>query len=600
MKIILHSNAPWMPTGYGQQAGLLGDSLHGHGHEVVFSAFCGLEGPPVAWHGMKVVSAVLAGDLLGTRMLAAHARAERPDLVLTLCDIWGLDAPSLTGLPVACWMPVDCRPLSAADHAHLTATGAVPIAMSRHGETMLRDAGFDPLYVPHSVHPAYLEPRDRDAAREALGVTGLFAIGINAANKDPYRKGLPEQFEAFARFHANHPDTVLLVHSRIAEPGGLDLDALARRLGIAEAVRFSDQPSLLSGQLDEAWLAGWYTALDVYSGCSYGEGFGLPILEAQACGTPVVVTNASAMTELSTPMQQVAGEPFWNPVHQAWWTKPYIAYIEAGYASRLTTIRRAPDAAAADRDRAREFAARYAPDQIALQWPAVLDQVAERIAARPVGASSDPGEAAAALWAGWEHGKLAWDIGANTGQSIPQLHNLFDQVVAFEPAAESYDAIKAVYGLDWPQWLTVAQLAVSDHDGTLTTAVRDRSIAAGELTAVSVAGDLPWGELTGTREVSCITVDTLAGGYGTPDFVKVDTEGHEAQVLAGATRLLAAGATRWLIEFHTAALHAECARILAGAGYAVETVRHPHYPPGSPLWYQHGWIRATPIRQEHP
>ena len=39
-------------------------------------------------------------------------------------------------------------------------------------------------------------------------------------------------------------------------------------------------------------MAGWYRSLDVLSACSYGEGFGLPILEAQACGSPAIVTDA--------------------------------------------------------------------------------------------------------------------------------------------------------------------------------------------------------------------------------------------------------------------------------------------------------------------
>lgn len=603
MKILLHSNAPWMTTGYGQQTALLASGLLAHGHEVVISAFCGLEGPPIAYGGAKVLPSVAAGDPLGSGLLVEHARAEHPDLVITLCDIWGMNVEPLSGLPLACWMPIDCAPLGHLDVTHLTASCGVPIAMSRHGQKMLTEAGFDPLYVPHCVNPAYLAPRDRRAARErVLGdAAGRFAIGINATNKDPYRKGLVEQIAAFARFHQANPDSVLLIHSRIAEPGSLDLSHLVDNLGIEPAVRFAPQAELLSGQIDPGWLADWYTALDLYSGCALGEGFGLPILEAQACGTPVVVTDASAMSELCGSGVMVGGEPFWNPVHRAWWVKPSIGEIADAYARMYRYTRTDPAKAAACRAEAREFAGLYAPDRIlGTEWPAALHELCRRLAAaRPAGAPTDPVEVASAIWAGLPRGGAGWDIGANAGQSVAQMYALCDTVTSFEPAAESFGELEA----EWtprPPWLTLLPVAVSDADGILTTAVRETSIAAGELTSVEVDSGLPWGARSGTRDVPCRSVDSLAAQLGVPSLIKVDTEGHEGRVLAGASAVLARRETAWLIEFHSAALHGQCTQVLAAAGYAVETVRHPHYPPGSRLWHNHGWIRATPITQEQP
>jgi FkbM family methyltransferase len=599
MKILLHSNAPWMTTGYGQQAGLLATGLMAHGHQVAISAFCGLEGPPVAWHGAKVLPSVAAGDPLGSALLAEHAKAEEPDLVITLCDVWALETSKIDGLPLACWLPVDCAPLSKLDAAHLTASCGIPVAMSRHGQKMLTAAGFDPLYVPHCLSPAYTAPRDRQAARErVLGdAAGSFAIGINATNKDPYRKGLAEQFAAFARFHQEVPASVLLVHTRIAEPGSLDLSDLVADLGIEDAVRFAPQAELLTGQIDTGWLADWYTALDLYSGCAYGEGFGLPILEAQACGTPVVVTDASAMTELCGSGYLVSGEPFWNPVHRAWWSKPYIQEITDAYSRAWQITGTDPGQAKDMRGDARSFAALYTPAHVlGSEWPKVLHEACRRLAGqRPAGTATDPVEVASAIWAGLPRGGHAWDIGANQGQSLAQLYALCDRVTAFEPSAEAIDALDAAWDPK-PPWLAgVHELAVSDHDGHLTTAIRDKSAEALELTAVGVESGLPWGRLAGTRDVPCRTVDSLAGEMGIPDLIKVDTEGHEGQVLDGAAKVLAAGTTSWVIEFHSAALHGKCSNLLAAAGYAVETVRHPHYPPDSRLWHNHGWIRATPI-----
>jgi glycosyltransferase involved in cell wall biosynthesis len=57
----------------------------------------------------------------------------------------------------------------------------------------------------------------------------------------------------------------------------------------------------------DADMAGIYSSFDVLLGTSRGEGFGLPHLEAQACGTPVILSNWTASAEL-------VGEP-WNPEH---------------------------------------------------------------------------------------------------------------------------------------------------------------------------------------------------------------------------------------------------------------------------------------------
>jgi glycosyltransferase involved in cell wall biosynthesis len=45
-------------------------------------------------------------------------------------------------------------------------------------------------------------------------------------------------------------------------------------------------------------MAKIYSAMDVLLNPAMGEGFGITVLEAQACGTPAIVTDFSAMTEV--------------------------------------------------------------------------------------------------------------------------------------------------------------------------------------------------------------------------------------------------------------------------------------------------------------
>jgi len=68
---------------------------------------------------------------------------------------------------------------------------------------------------------------------------------------------------------------------------------------------------------------------------SAGEGFGLPVLEAQACGTPVIVSDFSAQPELVGDGWIVEVQPQWNPTQLGWFCTPLVKSIvealEAAY-----------------------------------------------------------------------------------------------------------------------------------------------------------------------------------------------------------------------------------------------------------------------------
>lgn len=197
---------------------------------------------------------------------------------------------------------------------------------------------------------------------------------------------------------------------------------------------------------------------------------------------------------------------------------------------------------------------------------------------------TDPAEIGPRLWAGMS-GALAFDVGGYHGESVPFMRSRYGRVISFEPYPANYQACLAA-GAD------VRLVAVSDHDGEVTLALH-----GGQLT--SPDHELWEREDHGSAArftVPCRTLDSVAADEGVPDLVQVDTEGHEVAVLEGAAGVLAAGRTSWLVEFHNEALHYACAALLEGAGLAVEVIRHPHYRPGSRLWYSHGYLKALPVR----
>jgi FkbM family methyltransferase len=209
-------------------------------------------------------------------------------------------------------------------------------------------------------------------------------------------------------------------------------------------------------------------------------------------------------------------------------------------------------------------------------------------------AATDPPEVSARLWAGFKGG-TGWDVGANCGQSVPEMRARFSRVVSFEPCQESFDHAKSVF----PD-AEMYRVAVTDHDGDVDLALIEGEQAdTGQLVSPGTHG-MEWdpgdweSSRVQVRTVPGRTLDTLAEALGQPDFVKVDTEGHELRVLQGARQVLAAGKTSWLVEFHTPGLMDACAALLQAAGCTVEVVRHPHYVPYTDMWFQHGWLRAKP------
>jgi glycosyltransferase involved in cell wall biosynthesis len=354
MRILWYSNAPWCASGYGTQTAIWCKRLTAAGHDVAAVAFHGLQGAPISWNGISVYPGS-SEEVWALDVLPAYYQHFNADILVTLMDAWVLDPARLQGMRVAHWIPLDAAPLSSMDRRVLAGSGGTPIAMSRFGESVLTSGGFEPFYVPHGIDTNVYTPlpEDRENIRKQFGFTDRYVIGICAANQDPVRKGFPEQFAAFSVFRKQHPEALLMVHARTESRQGIELMKLAADLGITDDLRFGDQLMIAAGMISNADMTRFFNSLDVLSNCSYGEGFGLPVLEAQACGVPVVVTDFSSMPELCGSGFKVLGESYWNRGHNSWWMRPAVPQIveayEHAYANQTNIVR----------EKAREFALQY-------------------------------------------------------------------------------------------------------------------------------------------------------------------------------------------------------------------------------------------------
>jgi glycosyltransferase involved in cell wall biosynthesis len=362
--LLWHSNAPWASTGYGQQTQQFAPRVNQH-YKVGISAFYGLEGARLGFEGMTVFPAI-GGDF-GNKTLPSNAMDHfRGDLshgiVLTLMDVWVLDPRILQGLNVACWVPVDHDPAPQAVSDFFEASGAIPIAMSRFGQRMLEK--YDPLYVPHGIDTSVYCPIEQKQARKASKLPeDKFIVGMVAANQgNPSRKCFPEALLAFKKFYDGHPDSILYLHTEMSgQFQGVDMGKLIRGVGLPEGSVFvADQDRVIRNPLSPAGLAHFYSSFDVLLAPSAGEGFGLTVLEAAACGVPSIVTDFSAQVEVCGSGWRVDHSPYWT-TQNSWQAHPDVDDI----VDALKQAYRADERLRAEHaHRAREHALGYDVDTV--------------------------------------------------------------------------------------------------------------------------------------------------------------------------------------------------------------------------------------------
>ena len=221
------------------------------------------------------------------------------DMLLTLIDTWVLNqqAADINWVP---WTPIDHDPppplvfTSLKDNLSLIK----PIAMSKFGQTELLKQDIESYYIPHGINTELFAPRKpwRDQIREANGWQDKFVVGCVGTNTVE-RKNWTVSLKAFKEFSDRHDDALFYMHTQPVQGKGLDLNAMRFALGLEGKSFFPDQVHMSLGIEDET-MAKAYNALDVFLLPSKGEGFGIPILEAQSCAVPVIITKCTGQQEL--------------------------------------------------------------------------------------------------------------------------------------------------------------------------------------------------------------------------------------------------------------------------------------------------------------
>ena len=144
--------------------------------------------------------------------------------------------------------------------------------------------GVDPAritVIPLGVDQAMFQPSVTQDEMSRLRI-------VTTSSSDAPLKGLRHLLDAFRGLCADWPDLELFV---VGKPRRGPTRALARELEAQGRLHF------VNGLTDEQ-LADLYASATICVTPSLYEGFGLPAVEAMACGTPVIVTNGGALPEV--------------------------------------------------------------------------------------------------------------------------------------------------------------------------------------------------------------------------------------------------------------------------------------------------------------
>jgi glycosyltransferase involved in cell wall biosynthesis len=125
-----------------------------------------------------------------------------------------------------------------------------------------------------------------EAFRRAKNLPDKFLLYLGTLEP---RKNLAMLARAFAQLKSACPDAVLVLAGGIGWLAD-DIFAAIEECGVKESV-------LLPGFVAEEEKALWYAAATAFVFPSLYEGFGMPPLEAMACGTPVITSDAAALPE---------------------------------------------------------------------------------------------------------------------------------------------------------------------------------------------------------------------------------------------------------------------------------------------------------------
>lgn len=299
MRVLMSTNATWTPSGYAQQARQILPLMRDEGYAVAASNFYGQQGGRFEYEGIMQYPGM--ADQWGMDAMINHGQHWKTDVTFTLQDIWTLDQNAIPKIkrwiPI---LPVDHEPVPPAVLERARQAYRV-ITYSKFGYREMKRQGVHTTYIPHTVDTEMFHKVDKEKARQVLGIPqDVFLFGMVAANKDnPPRKSFQQVLDAYMMFKEKNPDvkSAIYIHTIMGMDKGFPIQAYAKYLGIEDEI-FSTELYDYMYNIDQDQMKNLYGIFDVLLCPSTNEGFGVPIIEAQACEVPVITSDFTAQKDL--------------------------------------------------------------------------------------------------------------------------------------------------------------------------------------------------------------------------------------------------------------------------------------------------------------
>jgi glycosyltransferase involved in cell wall biosynthesis len=275
-----------------KRAGVPLTVLHAGGHQAL-DGVVGLKGARLLPGLLTVGQVEIAWQARRRRLEVVHDPTGSVPLLLTgvrrvatihdvIPYIYPRTSSALDWLIYRCWLPIASRRLDAI----ITVSNQSKADIVRH--LPVRQEAV--TVVPEAVGRSY-QLLDRAAVQPVLDRHGIKSPYILYVGSIEPRKNLIRLLRAYARFRRwSGRWNLVIVGARKGKAASVY--EWTKRLGLQPFVRFT-------GFLAEEELPALYNGASLFVFPSLYEGFGLPVLEAMACGTPVVTSNTSSLPEVA-------------------------------------------------------------------------------------------------------------------------------------------------------------------------------------------------------------------------------------------------------------------------------------------------------------
>ena len=242
------------------------------------------------------------------------------------------------------WLPIHYDPIEKyTEYVLKHFDHIIPLSPSTE-KLVIKQIGRSERCIPHVINFRTPLPEQitKDHLRNEFGISSTKWLILTVAGNYEMtgRKSLDTTIVSFKKILEKHENAVLWIHAQYEDTGSkkaYDIRGMAMDLKIP-----FDSLIITESVVDETVLQKMYKCADVYLCGSKAEGFGIPQLEAQYFGVPVVATKFGAMEDYC--WHGICAEPAqvsYNHMQSAWWVMPSInnmvEALDKVYKGELTT-----------------------------------------------------------------------------------------------------------------------------------------------------------------------------------------------------------------------------------------------------------------------